>query len=95
MFKLFMILLLVGAAFVAGAWYNERASADPVSRAVHQAADRVETIRQDLVARQRNLESRDEHRQRMMQLMDRVVTMMEKQVANSVEPHDNINNDHD
>lgn len=95
MFKLFMILLLVGAAFVTGVWYNERASANPVSRAVHQAADRVETVRQDLVARQRNLESRDEHRQRMMDLMHHMITMMEKQVADSVEPHDNIHNDHD
>ena len=95
MFKIIMIMLLMLAAFVTGAWYNERASTDPVSRAVHQAADRVETIRQDLVARQRNLESRDAHRQRMMELADRVLDMMEKQVANSVERHDNIHNDHD
>lgn len=88
-------MLLMLAAFVTGAWHNERASTDPVSRAVHQAADRVETVRQDLVARQRNLESRDEHRQRMNRLMDRVLSMMEKQVANSVEQHDNIHNDHD
>ena len=90
-----MIMLLMIAAFVTGSWYNERASTDPVSRAVHQAAHRVETIRQDLVARQRNLESRDAHRQRMINLADRVLDMMEKQVANSVERHDNIHNDHD
>lgn len=88
-----MIMLLMIAAFVTGAWYNERASTDPVSRAVHQAADRVETVRQDLVARQRNLESRDEYRQRMINLADRVLDMMEKQVANSVERHDNKHND--
>ena len=93
-----MIMLLMIAAFVTGAWYNERASTDPVSRAVHQAADRVETVRQDLVARQRNLESRDENRQRMMDMFEQVLElikqdMQHKQVANSVERHDNKHND--
>jgi hypothetical protein len=98
MFKIMMIMLLMIAAFVTGAWYNERASTDPVSRAVHQAADRVETVRQDLVARQRNLESRDENRQHMMDLFEQVLElikqdMQHKQVANSVERHDNKHND--
>lgn len=98
MFKMMMIMLLMIAAFVTGAWYNERASTDPVSRAVHQAADRVETVRQDLVARQRNLESRDENRQRMMDMFEQVLElikqdMQHKQVANSVERHDNKHND--
>ena len=100
MFKTLMILLLVGAAFITGAWYNERHSTDPVSRAMHQAADRVETIRQDLVARQRHLQSRDAHRERMMHRFEQVLELIEqdmqnKQVACSVEPHDNNNNDHD
>jgi hypothetical protein len=100
MFKMMMIMLLMIAAFVAGAWYSERESTDPVSRAVHQAANRVETVRQDLVARQRNLESRDEHRQRMMQLAERVIQMMERQVdhhnkvALQQQRHDNTHNEH-
>jgi len=86
MFKLLMMLLLVGAAFLAGTWYNERTGADPVSHAVHQAADHVQAVQQDLVARQRDVESRDAHRQRMIGLFERVLVLIEqdmqhKQVA--------------
>ena len=80
MMRLLLFMLLLAAAFVTGVWYNEHATTDPVSHAVHQAADRVETIRQDLVARQRHLQSRDAHRERMIDLATRMITMMETQV---------------
>lgn len=107
MFKLLMILLLVAAAFVTGAWYNERSTTNTVSRAVHQAKNRVEAIRQDLVARSRNRASdheqctvNDPTRAQMMREFQHVLQlirqdMQHKQVAVSGERHDNKHNDND
>ena len=105
MFKLLMIMLLVAAAFVTGAWYNERSTTNTVSRAVHQAKNRVEAIRQDLVARSRNHSCdhqqctvNDCTREQMMREFQHVLQlirqdMQHKQVAVSTARHDNKHND--
>ena len=101
MFKLIIQLLLVGAAFVTGVWYNESAHANRVSRAVHQAADRVETIRQDLVARARHMscdhepvtrltsrpptQAPEPTPEQLQQLLEQFLRLTEKQVAQQSE----------
>ena len=83
------LLITFALAFVAGYIVNEHTGSDHVTRAMHSIEDTATTIRTDHVALEGHLARRERRDQMMFTLFDRIVTLIEKDVALSEQSHDN------
>lgn len=83
------LLITFALAFVAGYIVNEHTGSDHVTRAVHSIEDTATTIRTDHVALEGHLARRERRDEMMFTLFDRVMTLIEKDVAHQHQVADN------
>ena len=83
------LLITFALAFVAGYIVNEHTGSDHVTRAVHSIEDTATTIRTDHVALEGHLARRERRDEMMFTLFDRVMTLIEKDVAHQQSLADN------
>ncbi len=83
------LLITFALAFVAGYIVNEHTGSDHVTRAMHSIEDTATTIRTDHVALEGHLARRERRDQMMFTLFDRIVTLIEKDVAHQQNLADN------
>ena len=83
------LLITFALAFVAGYIVNEHTGSDHVTRAVHSIEDTARTVRTDHVALEGHLARRERRDQMMFTLFDRIVTLIEKDVAHQQRLADN------
>ena len=83
------LLITFLLAFVAGYLVNEHTGSDHVTRAVHSIEDTARTVRTDHVALEGHLARRERRDQMMFTLFDRIVTLIEKDVAHQQRLADN------
>jgi hypothetical protein len=83
------LLITFALAFVAGYIVNEHTGSDHVTRAMHSIEDTATTIRTDHVALEGHLARRERRDQMMFTLFDRIVTLIEKDVAHQQQLADN------
>ena len=76
-------------AFVAGYLVNEHTGSDHVTRAVHTIEDTARTVQTDHVALEGHLARRERRDQMMFTLFERVITMIENDVAHKQRLADN------
>ena len=86
MIKLLITFML---AFVAGYLVNEHTGSDHVTRAVHSIEDTARTVQTDHVALEGHLARRERRDQMMFTLFERVITMIENDVAHKQRLADN------
>ena len=86
MIKLLITFIL---AFVAGYIVNEHTGSDHVTRAVHTIEDTARTVQTDHVALEGHLARRERRDQMMFTLFERVITLIEKDVAHQHKLADN------
>ena len=86
-----MIRLLITfiLAFVAGYLVNEHTGSDHVARAVHSIEDTASRVQTDHVALEGHLARRERRDQMMFTLFERVMTLIEKDVAHQHKLADN------
>ena len=83
------LVITFALAFVAGYIVNEHTGSDHVTRAVHSIEDTATTIRTDHVALEGHLARRERRDEMMFTLFDRVMTLIEKDVAHQQSLADN------
>jgi len=83
------LLITFTLAFVAGYLVNEHTGSDHVARAVHSIEDTATTIQTDHVALEGHLARRERRDQMMFSLFERVITMIENDVAHQQSLADN------
>ena len=83
------LVITFALAFVAGYIVNEHTGSDHVTRAVHSIEDTATTIRTDHVALEGHLARRERRDEMMFTLFDRVMTLIEKDVAHQQNLADN------
>ena len=83
------LLITFALAFVAGYIVNEHTGSDHVTRAMHSIEDTARTVRTDHVALEGHLARRERRDQMMFTLFDRIVTLIEKDVAHQQRLADN------
>jgi len=83
------LLITFALAFVAGYIVNEHTGSDHVTRAMHSIEDTATTIRTDHVALEGHLARRERRDEMMFTLFDRVMTLIEKDVAHQQQLADN------
>ena len=83
------LVITFALAFVAGYIVNEHTGSDHVTRAMHSIEDTATTIRTDHVALEGHLARRERRDEMMFTLFDRVMTLIEKDVAHQQSLADN------
>ena len=83
------LLITFLLAFVTGYLVNEHTGSDHVTRAVHSIEDTASRVRTDHVALEGHLARRERRDEMMFTLFDRVMTLIEKDVAHQQRLADN------
>lgn len=74
-------IVIVAMAVMAGWFAREYTTSNTVSRAVHTIENTAQTVQTDHVALERHLARRERRDQMMFELFDRVMTIIETDVA--------------
>lgn len=83
------LLITFALAFVAGYIVNEHTGSDHVTRAMHRVEDTASRVQADHVALEGHLARRERRDEMMFTLFDRVMTLIEKDVAHQQSLADN------